>query len=446
MNKLNKTLVTRTIGTLVTISLVLGSVFLGQNERARRPTPTPPVVTTRTPKPTSSPTPTKTIVPSATATIGVTITSTPMDQHNTTVWHEASTKPGFEHHHGVNPNEYVTLFGEPLADYLEKYGEISYPWRTLDENSHFGYGHHHGYVWVYDKAEGGCELFNNGGKIPVDELNCITDVLMQIHSDGTQAHLRKRFHSHYVFMRVCDQETLSKCRVYGTGGTVDYGILETPYKEAWCPLPDDPVAYTQDNPPDLNQPPYRTSAIEVRGYPWWNDEAYLFLDQVNLEPISVPSQFWSGLRPNTIVANDYKLNDLPYPNNVPNASVGVAWASLDPWGIINPAACGSAELDEFIDETGNSGLNNTAFVVYTVYLYQHPPAPVSGFAIYWTNRWGHFVEGCLEASADCVPFYVTTGGVDGAALLNRQVNPDFAPVHEFEVPGGGVIQLPPLIP
>ncbi len=345
-----------------------------------------------------------------------TVTPTPDTGHNLNAWHFPANFPGFEHHHGVNPADYVDVFGPTLSDYLATYSPISYPWQTPDENSPVGLGHHHGYVWLYDQARSddphtGCELFNNGGHLPTDSLNCVTDVLMEIHTDGTQAHLRKRFHSHYLFMRVCDQATLTQCGIVATGGWVDYGILHTPYKNAHCPLagvdPEVPEGYSFN----LGQPPYRASQVAWKG--------------------NKVVQIWSGLRPNTVVA------DL-YPEQ-PNHTIGVVWSTLDAWGIIDAEHCADSAFDVSGTTQGIPGLNNSLFQIWEIYLYDHPPAPFTG----WTDRWGHVVE-CTKAGTDCVPFIVTEGVPDGAALLNRQVrqgDAEAAPFLEFD-PGGEVLLAP----
>lgn len=365
---------------------------------------TPPVSPTNTQPPESPP-------PSATAATVPTPPPTPDAGHNPTAWHLPSTLPGFEHHHGVNPEEYGDVFGPTLSNYLATYGTISYPWQTPDENSPIGLGHHRGYVWLYDQARGGCELFNNGGNLPTDSINCITDVLIQLHTDGTQAHLRKRFHSHYVFMRVCEH-TLTQCGTVATGGWVDYGILHTPYKTTHCPLPGIDPEVPEGHVFNLDQPPYRTSTVE------WRPNRVV--------------QFWSGLRPNQIIAS-------LYPDN-PNNSVGVVWSTLDAWGIIDPANCADPALDVYGESQGLTGLNNSLFQIFAVQLYEHPPAPFVG----WTDRWGHVVESCEPNTTDCVPFIITEGVPDGAALLNRRAkngDPEAAPLLEFD-PGNGALVAP----
>lgn len=414
-----------------------------------RPPRTTPTATALTPTATASPN------PPATATPTNGISPTPGSAHDIKQWHAPSAEPGFGHHHGVNPADYVDIFGEPLSDHLANYGAISYPWNTPDENSYFGYGHHTSYVWLYDQARNGCELFNNGGTLPVDTANCITDVLVQVHSDGTQKHLRKRFHSHYVFMRVCEQangQPVEPCGTVATGGWVDYGILETPYKTAWCPLPGVDPATPADGW-DLNQFPYRTSMTEYRpekNLPLLFLEENRFWDVVALDPLPLMVQFWSGLRPNFINSAPYQIAYDPpqvYPANMPNYTVGLAWSSLDAWGRVDPVSCADPELDVFLAADGSSAWNNSAFQLFSVMLYQLPaPGPEVGMLRLWTNRWGLPVEGCVNASVDCVPLLIGAGVPNGMAIFNRPVqqgDPTAAPILEFD-PGGGVILPAPL--
>lgn len=460
------------IGKIVTVAAIVIASGLaggyGQDQLRGRVTPTPVVVTARPTKTTTPVFSTQTPVPSftVTSTIGVTLTITPVSTpsptpsgtaHNPKLWHLPKDEDGWRHHHGVNPNDYVDVFGQPLIDYLTTYGEISYPWNTPDENSEYGHGHHTAYVWLYDEAKNGCEQYDNDGNPETNPPpdTCVKAVLIQVHTDGTQAHLRKRFHSHYVFMKVCSKSDPNKCGVVGAGGWEDYGILETPYKTNHCPLSVDPIVPT-GYVFDLNQPPYRTSMTEYRGnMALLTDPDYLFWNMIDLignsqnrPPMVV--QFWSGLMPNKAVEEVFDLNNgKTYPQNMPNQTVGVAWSSLDAWGIVDPINCVDPELDTMYDENGNSSLNNTAFQIFTVALYDHPKAPTSGYGLWWTNRWGLLVDGCTVASTDCVPLYVSAGAPDGAALLNRQVdqgNGNIAPILEFEVPGGGVIEPAPMFP
>lgn len=417
-------------------------------------TPSPSAPPTETPTETATPAGTETPMPSAVTCVN------PMAGHDVQFWHPPIDEPGFAHHHGVNPCEYIEIFGEPLEYHLATYGAISYPWATQDENLYYGFGHHNAYVWLYDHAQEGCEFYNQNGALPTDTANCITDVLQILHTDGTQAHLRKRFHSHYAFMRVCAQEDgqpVEPCGTAATGGWVDYGILETPYKGAHCPLPGiDPPE--PEGGFDVNQPPYRTSHIEYRPA---NKINLLFLEEnrfwnlLDYPNTGFPDvvQFWSGLRPNPVVGDMYAIPydpPLPYPQNQPNYTLGVAWKSLDAWGIVDPVSCANPELDVFLAADGSSALNNTAFQLFAFLLYQLPAfEPVeTGFVHLWTNRWGLPVSNCVNAAVDCVPLLIGAGVPgSGLAIWNRDVNQfdTNAPVLEFD-PGGGVILPPPLSP
>lgn len=379
------------------------------------PAPTDPPADSPAPATATSPpreTPPPTVLP--TQTSAPTPTTHPGEahashaEHDPTQWHPLTQEYG--HHHGVNPADYVAVFGEPLQNYLDTYGSISYPWRTPNENDETGFGHHNGYIWLYDQAREGCELFNNGNFPPdvaLASINCITDVLVQLHTDGTQAHMRKRFHSHYAFFRICDQATLTRCGVVASGGWADYGILQAPYKVSHCPIVEfDP----EPLPPSLDPPPYRASHVEVRG----NEIV----------------QFWSGLRAGSI-------NAAAYPHD-PNAFFGIAWSSLDAWGPINAEDCANPARDTFV----GGDFNNSAFQIFTVMVYDVPSAPFTGF----TDQWGHVLASCpdLNDPLACIPLVISEGTPLGPASLNRSVdngNPEAAPILEFDN-GLGWIRLP----
>src|SRR5690606_24935309 len=110
---------------------------------------------------------------------------------------------------------YTDIFGPTLRNYLAEYGEISYPWQTPNENSM----KHEGYVWLYTQAAGGCEQLGSEQR---GQLNCVTDVLVQVHSIGTPMAVATRVHSFVLFARVCDPAG-HPCGIVQTGGHHDYG-------------------------------------------------------------------------------------------------------------------------------------------------------------------------------------------------------------------------------
>lgn len=353
---------------------------------------------------TTAPTPTPTSLPD------VTPSPTPLPgDHDDTAWHPLTEE--FAHHHGVNPADYAGIFGDTLTNYLDEYGSISYPWQTPNENA----VKHTGYIWLYTQAEDGCEHYKQTGKT---DANCVTDVLVQVHSIGTPMATITRNHSFVLFARICDLETQTQCGVVMTGGWHDYGFLHCPYKGAHCPLETDPAEISEEEFMAVirHQPPYRTNHPMLGGPP-------------NAPEIV---QFWSSFRPNPTVA------DL-YPHQ-PNWMAGLAWSSHDAWGLMNPDDPHNSPL---YCPDGSCHLNHSRFQIFAVELYDLPAGPFTG----WTNRWGHLVEGCNTAGLDCVPFVVTAGMPAGDALLNRQVdhgNPNAAPILEFDNGMGWL--LPPDMP
>lgn len=313
--------------------------------------------------------------------------------HNPNVWHPLTEEYG--HHHGVNPADYVGIFGQTLADYLAIIGGVSYPWQTPYENIY----KHQGYVWLYDQAANGCELFNIDGN-----PNCVTHALVQVHSIGTPAAAYTRFHSHYAFVRICSPDG-TQCGIVATGGYADYNILHAPYKESHCELGSDPPGFG-DLPNALHQPPYRSNPVEYT-------------------PGRTLSQFWNSLGPNAIT--------LPLFPDQPNNLLGLAWLASDSWAALNPADCDNAEAATIVCADGSCDYNHSRFYIFSVRIHNLPAAPFVG----WTNRWGHVVGGCSGASVDCVPLVVTAGVPSGTAWLNRQVNQgspdDYAPAQEFDV-------------
>jgi hypothetical protein len=313
--------------------------------------------------------------------------------HLPTQWHELTQETG--HHHGVNPANYVDIFGQTLTDYLNAYGSISYPWQTPNENFY----KHQGYLWLYDEAENGCEQFNITGN-----PNCVTHILVQLHSMGTPLAVRTRIHSQYAFIRICTPDGL-QCGIATTGGHADYGILHAPYKEFHCVLDSDPPGFGALSNV-LHQPPYKSNSVEYT-------------------PSRAISQFWNSLGPNAITLSLFP----PEPNWV----LGLAWSSPDAWGALDPADCGNLDAATIPCPDGSCEYNHSKFHIFSVRIQHLPTAPFTG----WTNRWGHIVTGCTVANVDCVPFTVTAGVPEGTAWLNRQVNqgaPDtYAPAQEFDV-------------
>lgn len=305
-----------------------------------------------------------------------------MPAHDPTKWHPYNG----DHHHGYDPKLFLANFGAPLVDYLAQYDEIGYPWATSAVEEH------EGYLWLYTAMRPGEVIFNNGGKLPVNELHYVREVLMQVHSDGHAHHLRKRYHSHYAFLRIENRDT-GASGVVATGGWVDFGIFHAPYKQKHWPLPSDPPGFT-----NLNQPPYRSSQTQYR------------------KPGEMV-QFWSGLWPNASV--------MQYFPDAPQHILGVAWSELDAPEYPDPNHADDEEYDQPAVHPGHK-----RFQIFTTQVRNLPAAPFVG----WTNRYGHVVAETGLPGVDQVPLVVTGNVPLEPAMLNRPVqhnNPDAAPIMEF---------------
>lgn len=291
------------------------------------------------------------------------------------------------HHHGYDPKTFLPIFGQPLADYLNTYGEIGFPWATSPTEEH------EGYLWLYTAMRpGAVDQFNNGGKLPWNTLHYVKHALVQVHTTGEVHHLYKRFHSHYGFFVVENRYT-GEQGVVATGGWVDYGIFHAPYKQKHWPLASDPAGFV-----NLNQQPYRTSQTPYR-------------------KVGEMVQFWSGLHVNAAYEK--------YFNPVPQQILGMAWSELD-----------APEYPDPQDATNEGKIKpavmggHKRFQIFTVALRRLPRAPFAG----WTDRFGYVVPESGTPGIDQVPLVVTVGVPEGVAMLNRPVkqnDPTAAPIMEF---------------
>lgn len=369
-------------------------------------------VPTPTPKPTRG-TPGATATKTATATPTQAVTVTPLPTATGTVfppiaclphpnaWHAPADEPCQHHHHGDNPRLYASVFsdgGFDLNAWLDKYGELYQPaWLSSPTEDP------RGMIWLYQHTDT-CQLFNNGGELDTASFGCVTDFLFRVHDVGTAEHMVNRFHSYTMIVRACNQLPGEKpggqCGVLAVGGLADYGILETPYKNAHCPLANDPPGFT-----DLNQPPYRANQTADRG------------DLV---------QYWNGLHPNAIQAAFYPHD--------PNALIGVAWNSTDAYHVWDVEGCGLATVDAakaaalLMPQTKYLHAN---FHVFTVMVYPIPSAPFAGYV----DQWGHVQpEGeCVSVSSFCIPLLIT-GQFPAKALYNQQVDNTVPGPNDYSSP------------
>lgn len=355
------------------------------------------VPATSTPVPTNTPVP-----PTPTGTVFPPIACLP----HPNAWHAPADEPCQHHHHGDNPRLYASVFsdgGFDLNRWLDENGELYQPaWLSSATEDP------RGMIWLYQHTDT-CQLFNNGGELDTGSFGCVTDFLFRVHDVGTAEHMVNRFHSYTMIVRACNQLPGEKpgveCGILATGGLADYGILETPYKNAHCALANDPPGFT-----DLNQPPYRANQTADRG------------DLV---------QYWNGLHPNAIQAAFYPHD--------PNALIGVAWNSTDAYHVWDVEGCGLATVDEakaaalLMPQTKYLHAN---FHVFTVMVYPVPGSPFTGYV----DQWGHpQPEGeCVAVSNICIPLTIS-GQFPAKALYNQQVDNTVPGPNDYSSP----LLLPP---
>lgn len=362
--------------------------------RPGRASPTPGIVTT-TPEVTASPTlGIVTATPEATAT-PVAGGCPP----HLNAWHAPKDEPCMHHHHGDNPRLYADVFddgGFDLHAWLDAYGELYQPaWLSSPTEDV------RGMIWMYvhtdDCEAGGLDISGYAG--------CVTDVLLRLHDVGDAGHMVNRFHSASAIIRSCHQLPGgvygNLCGVMAMGMLQDYGIFETPYKQAHCPLANDPPGFY-----DLGNFPYRTMQTEDRG------------DLV---------QFWNAFRVNAV-------NKEFYPHE-PNALVGTAWSSTDAYQVWDTAAgCGLASLETAkaaAVEMPVTKYDHSNFSLWAVLVYGIPGTPFEGF----TDQWGHVMPAgeCEAVSSTCIPLIIT-GYFPATAVYNVPVDNTGPGANEYFSP------------
>lgn len=368
--------------------------------RPPRGSATPTSVPSNTPtqtQPGASPSPTQ---PGATVTPGFTPPPIGCPPHENK-WHAPADEPCKHHHHGDDITKLASVFsdgGFDLAAWLDTFGELYQPaWLSSVTEDTLGF------IWLYFHVDG-CALFNNGGELDILSFGCVTDFAIRIHDAGTNIHMVSRFHSVSYIIRGCDQvngQPGDQCGILAGGGLTDYGILETPYKTAHCPLANDPPGFHS-----LDQPPYRAAQTQDRG------------DLV---------QFWSGLHPNAV-------NAVYYPHD-PNALVGLAWSTTDAFQVWDPATgCGLETLEAAkaaAEDMPRTSYNHSNFSVFTVMVYGIPASPFQGY----TDQWGHIMPPgeCIEPGPTCIPLTIT-GNFPSKALYNRPVDNTVPGPNEYDSP------------
>lgn len=196
-----------------------------------------------------------------------------MSTHDPNYWHPWNG----DHHHGVDPAQYLPIFGEPLQDFLDNGYFLNPPWST---GTPAHPEEHTGYI---------CLPADTTLTLPEKGKHPIKNALLFIHTTGDMHHFEKRYHSHYCFAQVGDG-------IVATGGHADAGNALLEYSDKILPLPDNPMGLP------VEQSPYRAQTTR----PAQN---------------GVQFQFWSLQRPNP--------GWLSLFNPVPQNILGVGWETVD---------------------------------------------------------------------------------------------------------------------
>lgn len=303
----------------------------------------------------------------------------------------------YDHTHGWDPK--TTVFAETFENWSQ---EISYPWETTNENEI----KHNGYFYIYDESRGGCEQGNS-----VSNDNCVTHILLEVHSIGTTLAATTRYHSYRAAARVCDK-SLNNCGIVELGGWADFGVLHCPYKKEHCPLASDPQPLAADNGvlPDIVtivQPPYRTS-VPIADY-GRNAKSGLM------------TQFWSSLGPNPVIQSYYPVRY--------NNTFEMAWSFNDAWGGIDPS---DVTKGQFVCEDGSCEWNHTSYQMWTLKIKDLPGGSFSTYL----DKTGELATNCSQEGPDCIPFKATGNVPAGTAFFNRPVkhgDGNNAPIYETDV-------------
>lgn len=406
----------------------LKAVCLELDTATATPTPTEEITRTLTPFPltdtptaTSTATDTATLTPApltATPTSTATATlvpstgvpnSTPNPNaplcptHDPQQWHalwDATRGCHYDHTHNADPASVNAIFGQAGALWGNQ--TLSYPWATSAmENTH----KHGGYKYAV-RTNIPCDVNRRDGNnnFPV---NCITDARIEYHAVGHAMDALARFHSFYAEYRICKYPAFTECGILRTGGWMDFGILQIPYKVQRVVRPggalDFGAASTYGgagaNPLVMSFP---ADASELNGQSI-HDAPYLAMSSVAdiraFQPqpnLNLQMEVWSS-------------GDQAFPRYGHNPYASFTFRIFDSWGLMNPA--NPNQLHWFCRD-GNCEYNSSLHAMNE--LWTQTPANVfdpdgNGFADWsgYTDRYGNIANGCTAPALDCVPLTMT---------------------------------------
>jgi hypothetical protein len=336
-------------------------------------------------------------------------------EHDPNQWHglyDPVKNCYYDHEHKSNPRELDHILG-PVGGYLDN-KTISYPWQTFSlahitswepglgrggnyelphptdpryENDH----KHNGYGWGIIREETApydstVECRTQMGK----QKNCIVNARIQFHGMANAHDATVRFHSFWMEFKACNKDNPTQCGITRTGGWVDFGMLNLPYKSLCVPLEGDPDPAFNSSPtwdPDA----CNTGSAEYRAHPRY---------------------------PSSIVDGSGNKNVLW----LNHERFGLRWK--DAWGQIDPT---DVHTEHFFCPDYQCTQNGSQFKLYFI-AFDVPDIgdpDGDGYADYngWTDRYGNIVTDCTKAGLDCIPFILENAPI-GVSVYFDGYQPD----------------------
>ena len=352
-----------------------------------------------------------------------------------------------DHTHNADPSapEAIAVFGRPGYD--ETGRTISYPWQTRGDDGTENQRKHGGYKWLVEldlpvKTELNWD---------VDPPNAIRGIRAQYHFLSTARGTRTRLHSFWAEMQVCPVSDLQDCGIVRGGGIWDTGILHTPYKERWVPLPDqdppDEELYgtirlfgVDDAPPGFTVDPYRAHHRTCE------ETRELFSRLPDAFDRDAGSAYADTNRDNKILWTSAP-NVFGY-----NHHLGLFVMVFDASDCANPD---QIYVDEPLCDDHRCRFNGSEHLPFTLWAYVDPDLDgssldedglINGRVTFhgFTDRKGNIDTGCVRADESCVPYALENAPtlyagwdtpVDNGKWLERFKDFDQSPDGEWWISG-----------
>lgn len=299
---------------------------------------------------------------------------------------------------GVNPCTLIPVFGEVLENYLIDQGVDGLPHSNLAEEKD-------GYTWLYVRvrADGtqdmepingeGCALFVNIDVNLPEDVTCITNAGVRVHTRGDMAHAVKRNHSILVVARVCevkDGKPIMPCGTVLTMALEDWGVKHTPYKQGFCYDATTPKHWLTGALYPFNligQPPYVALQPARNGY---------------------AHQFVSTITFNKVVEDYYHTSYYP---EFPNHIIRATWNLMD---ALEQFTCGGGEPIP-------TGYKAVKYILHALTLANlSAQRPYHGF----TDQNGYEDKVCTELTLTCFTLEIEASVPVGTPFLSYPVQMD----------------------